>query len=142
MSSDEHDRRCHLSLHLTFCFLGYVSTNYFLRIGAINKAKIPSLLVSCKCDAPPEERDVNPRVVEQTAKRNVKDLDTLRVSAAAPQSHKQGVSMILRAIVSGAPDNGVEKCKNTSSRAHSHPANCMSRQQNAKPISEPPPRAG
>ena len=80
-----------------------------LSTGAIDKAGIPSLLISCKCDAPPEERDVNPRTVELAAKRNVKDLETLRVSSTDPDSHRQGVSMILKAIVSGIAEISAAK---------------------------------
>lgn len=50
---------------------------------------------------------MNPRVIEQTARRKVKDLDTLQVSTHAPESHKQGITMILRAIVSNTPKHAL-----------------------------------
>jgi len=52
---------------------------------------------------------VNPRTVELAAKRNVKDLETLQVSSTNPDSHRQGVSMILKAIVSGIAEASAAK---------------------------------
>ena len=74
-----------------------------LRTGAINKSGIPSLLISCKCDALPGDRDVDPREIELKAKRQLKHLNTLQTSAATSEPNKRGISLILRAIMSSTP---------------------------------------
>ncbi|KAK5175027.1 uncharacterized protein LTR77_000163 [Saxophila tyrrhenica] len=86
---------------------------------AINKTGIPSVLVSCKCDASPEEAEVDPADVENRARRSLKVVDTLQTSASTPETHKRGLSMILRAILSAPPKDEARSSTDTRRRAQS-----------------------
>ena len=72
----------------------------FAQLEAIGKAGIPLVLVSCKCDAGPEDVELDPCDVEQRARRVLKSLNTIQTSAGTPETHKRGLSMILRDILS------------------------------------------
>lgn len=58
--------------------------------------------MSCKCDTPIEEREVDPFEIEQKAKNHLKDLRTVQTSAKDPESHLRGVDLLLRAIVTSS----------------------------------------
>src|SRR5205085_149872 len=83
---------------------------------AINKSGIPSVLVSCKCDASPEEMEVDPADVEHKARRSLKVVDTLQASAGTPETHKRGLSMILRAILSAPPGANASRSSSATRR--------------------------
>lgn len=68
---------------------------------AISKASLPSVLVSCKCDTPPAQREIDPSVVEKKAKSFVSNLKVMQTSGNSPESTKKGLSMILKAIMAG-----------------------------------------
>ena len=76
-------------------------------IRAINKTGIPSVLISCKCDALPEETEVDPTEVEEKARRSLKVVDTLKVSAGTPETHRSGLLSILRAILAAPPSDQI-----------------------------------
>ncbi len=86
---------------------------------AMNMSGIPSVLVSCKCDASPEETEVDRADVEHRARRSLKVVDTLQASAGTPETHKRGLSMILRAILSAPTVNGSRSSSATRKRAQS-----------------------
>ena len=48
-----------------------------------------------------EDRQVDPTEFEQVAKRELKKLNTLQTSAGTPETHKKGIYIILREILSG-----------------------------------------
>jgi len=68
-------------------------------LNAIAKASIPAVLVSCKCDTPLAEREVNPTIVEEGAKKAIRNIDTARISELSPESNKRGILMLLNTIV-------------------------------------------
>ena len=75
-------------------------TDFSVQIDAIGKAGIPSVLVSSKCDTLQGERKIDPAEVEQKAKRSVKNLNTLQTSIRDSETHKRGLSIMLRDILS------------------------------------------
>ena len=85
-----------------------IAADPWINIGAVEKAGIPSLLISCKCDSRPEERDVDPREIELKAKHRLKHLHTLQTSAVSPETNRRGITMILRAIMSSTPGKSSE----------------------------------
>lgn len=70
---------------------------------AISNAGIASVLVSCKCDARPEDIELDPTDVEQRARRSLKHLNSIQAAATTPETHKRALSMILRDILSRPP---------------------------------------
>lgn len=66
---------------------------------AFSNAALPSVFVSCKCDIPPLDRAVDPLIIERGAKRDIKNLITLSMSATSPETHKRGLSMVLSAVL-------------------------------------------
>ena len=140
--SGEHYRRCHLALQSFYSFIVRTTTNLLVRADAIYKSGIPSLLISCKCDAGFEERDVDPTEIEQSAKRQLKNLKTIQTSASTPETHKRGILIILREILSG---NSGKELKHT---RRPSPVSCprhtnspCRRQAYAEFIRQPPPCA-
>ncbi|CAK4030556.1 related to Ras guanyl-nucleotide exchange factor [Lecanosticta acicola] len=73
-------------------------------LNAVTKASLPTFLVSTKCDTPAPEREVDPTVVEQNAKRAISSITTLQTSYLNPGSHKRGIFMLLSTIVNSHPD--------------------------------------
>lgn len=71
---------------------------------AIANAAVPTLLLSCKCDTPQSEREIDPAQVELNAKRAISSITTLQISRD-PESHKRGISVLLNSIVSGIAGN-------------------------------------
>lgn len=74
-----------------------------LSIDAIKNSALPSVLVSCKCDTPTAERELDPIIIEQKARRSISGISTLQTSENGEGSHKQAISMLLRAIIIGSP---------------------------------------
>ncbi|KAK3681546.1 hypothetical protein LTR37_020854 [Vermiconidia calcicola] len=95
-------------------------------LNAINKAGLPSVLISCKCDAPAAECEVDPFQFEDRAKRSIRSLHTLQASAIHPETHKRGLSMILRAILSAPPEQQMRNSSGTRQRAHSNAVRSVS----------------
>ena len=77
------------------------------------------MLISCKCDGPPRERQLDPLIIEQKAKQSVSDLATLQTSVTAPETHKRGISMILKAIIFGHSEDGLHGSSMNRRRAQS-----------------------
>ena len=71
--------------------------------GAITRASLPSVLVSAKCDRPVGERELDPMLIEQKARRSISGIGTLQTSGHSSESQKQAISMILKLILFGAP---------------------------------------
>ncbi|EME48582.1 hypothetical protein DOTSEDRAFT_67582 [Dothistroma septosporum NZE10] len=69
-------------------------------LDAITKASLPTVLISCKCDTPADEREVDPAQVEQNAKRAINNISTLQISEYHPETHRRGIFMLLNTIVS------------------------------------------
>jgi len=80
-----------------------LSTDCSASTGAIRKAELPSALVSCKCDTPPADREVDPSAIEQKARKSVSGLSTFQTSEANLDSHKRAIASILRSVVFGDP---------------------------------------
>ncbi|KAI7589764.1 ras GEF [Hortaea werneckii] len=72
---------------------------------AIRKASIPSLLVSAKCDTPTADRELDPSMVEQKARRSINGVGTLQSSHSSIDEHKKAMSVLLRNIIFGAQDD-------------------------------------
>ena len=77
----------------------------FAQTAAIRKSNLPSLLVSAKCDTPVKERELDPTIIEQKARRSISGVDTLQTSLAGPDNHLQAMHVILRAIIFGELDS-------------------------------------
>ncbi|KAI7528042.1 ras GEF, partial [Hortaea werneckii] len=71
---------------------------------AIRKASIPSLLVSAKCDMPTADRELDPSMVEQKARRSINGVGTLQSSRSSIDEHKKAMSVLLRNIIFGTQD--------------------------------------
>ncbi|KAL9113250.1 MAG: hypothetical protein Q9227_002585 [Pyrenula ochraceoflavens] len=65
---------------------------------ALFASTVPSLLVSCKCDNPPQLRQVAPGIVRQ-ASFALGGIDAQQTSANVPESQKRCISIILRQIL-------------------------------------------
>jgi len=61
------------------------------------------MLVSCKCDTPAAKRELDPTVIEKTARRSISGIGTLQTSEGSQESHRQAMSMILHQIIFGEP---------------------------------------
>ncbi|WPH03401.1 Hypothetical protein R9X50_00628100 [Acrodontium crateriforme] len=68
-------------------------------LSAVDKASLPSVLISCKCDTPLNHRQIDYTAIEQQAKRKIPTLRTLQTSETSPDSYSQAISLILRTIV-------------------------------------------
>lgn len=87
---------------------------------AITKSSLPTALVACKCDTPPAEREVNPFIIEQNAKRVNKNIASLQVSELDPESHKRGMLLVLNAVVSASPEPASKFRRGASLRRRAH----------------------
>jgi len=67
---------------------------------AIDKASVPSLLVSCKCDIDPSERQLDPSRVEQRAKSVRRKINTLQISDTSTSTQVEAVVNMVRAVCS------------------------------------------
>ncbi|KAI9696898.1 MAG: hypothetical protein M1820_007973 [Bogoriella megaspora] len=84
-------------------------------LNAIHKASLPCVLVSCKCDNHPTDRQVDPNKVEQRAKSFVKDISTVQTARTSSATQKQCMSVILRSILSN-PDTTESQDRDSSRR--------------------------
>ena len=72
----------------------------FLEPDALHKAHLPSVLVACKCDSHPTNREVDPSMVDQEAKSVHADINTFQTQDSSSESQKRCLSVILRLITS------------------------------------------
>ncbi|KAF2172529.1 hypothetical protein M409DRAFT_63188 [Zasmidium cellare ATCC 36951] len=86
---------------------------------AITKASLPTILVSCKCDTPPSERELDPEQVEKRAKDAIASLGTLQISEIRPESHKRGIFMILNNIINSQQEEHLRSSSASRRRAQS-----------------------
>lgn len=64
------------------------------KLDAFARAALPTLVVSCKCDAP--QRQLNPNSIEQVG--IVGGYDTMQTSGTSPESQKKCLAAILGMI--------------------------------------------
>ena len=64
------------------------------KLDAFARAALPTLVVSCKCDAP--QRQLNPNSIEQVG--IVGGYDTMQTSGTSPDSQKKCLAAILGMI--------------------------------------------
>lgn len=72
----------------------------FLEPDALHQAHLPSVLVACKCDNHPVNREVDPSMVDQEAKSAHADINTFQTQDSSSESQKRCLSVILRLIIS------------------------------------------
>ncbi|KAI5270328.1 ras GEF [Aureobasidium subglaciale] len=65
-------------------------------LNALEKASVPSVLVSNKCDK--ADRQLDPNNIEQRAKAILRSLDTLQSSILHVDSHAKGLASLLKAV--------------------------------------------
>ena len=94
-----HARRCLLR---SLQRLQYGHTDGFGLPGAIQKAALPSVLVSAKCDTPASKRQVDPNEIERKARRSITGISTLQTTEGNVEDHKRAISIILRSILFGS----------------------------------------
>ena len=99
-------------------------------LAAIQKAAIPSVLVSCKCDTHPAERQVDPTGIELKARQAVKTLQTLQASAGHPETYKRGLAMLVKSVVHG---EAAQQARDASANRRRAQSNAL------RPISPRPP---
>ncbi|TKA37794.1 hypothetical protein B0A54_09796 [Friedmanniomyces endolithicus] len=63
-------------------------------LNAIHKASLPTMLISSKCDG---ERQLDPAMIEQKARRSISGIGTLQTSGHSVDSQKRAIFMILKA---------------------------------------------
>ena len=71
----------------------------FLELDALHKAHLPSVLVACKCDNHPVNREVDPSKVNQKAKSVHADINTFQAQDSSSESQRRCLSVILRLII-------------------------------------------
>lgn len=88
-----------LCCYLQLSGLGIVvlADHGFKKLEAFARLQLPALVVSCKCDAPQPQRQINPNSIEQVG--TVSGYETMQTSAASPDSQKKCVNMILSMII-------------------------------------------
>lgn len=69
-------------------------------LNALHQAHLPSVLVACKCDNHPVNREVDPSMVDQEAKSAHADINTFQTQDSSSESQKRCLSVILRLIIS------------------------------------------
>ncbi|GAB7322496.1 hypothetical protein MBLNU13_g03429t1 [Cladosporium sp. NU13] len=87
-------------------------------------AALPSVLISCKCDTAPAERELDPVGVEASAKRAVKSLRAVQTSLASPETFKMGLATLVKAVVTG--DTSQQGFAGTRQRAQSNAVRSVS----------------
>ncbi|KAK5119278.1 hypothetical protein LTR85_007634 [Meristemomyces frigidus] len=95
-------------------------------LNAIKNSALPSVLVSSKCDTPSGERELDPLVIEQQARRSISGISTLQTSETGDGAHKLAISMILRAIILGNSDDHTRSASATRKRAQSNAVRSVS----------------
>src|SRR3954453_6280621 len=76
----------------------HYTANKILFIDASRGSGLPCVLVSCKCDNPPPIRQLEPGTLGQLG-GSLGRVDTRQPSSSKPQTQKQCISIILRAIL-------------------------------------------
>ncbi|KAL8797233.1 MAG: hypothetical protein Q9195_000700 [Heterodermia aff. obscurata] len=71
-------------------------------LSAFSKAALPTVLVSSKCDNPPNSWEVDAGKVEGFCTQ-LDGVESFQTSATAPETHKRCVSVILRNIIAESP---------------------------------------
>lgn len=99
-------------------------------LAAIQRAATPSVLVSCKCDTHPAERQVDPTGIELKARQAVKTLQTLQASVAHPETYKRGLAMLVKSVVHG---EAAQQARDASANRRRAQSNAL------RPISPRPP---
>jgi|ERR1700733_14406613 hypothetical protein len=79
-------------------FPQHYTANKFLFIDASLGSGLPCVLVSCKCDNPPPVRQLEPGTLGQLG-GSFGNVDTRQTSASKPQTQKQCISIVLKAIL-------------------------------------------
>ena len=88
---------------MLFVSLYMIAAHADLRVNvdAIRKASLPSVLISAKCDTPIEERQVDPVMIEQKARRSISGISTLQTTRRSVDEQKHAIFTILKAVVLG-----------------------------------------
>ena len=73
---------------------------------AIDKTPLISVLVACKCEIPPERRQLHPQMVERKASASLSKITAHQVSQASPESYKKGLAVLLQRLINAIPSNG------------------------------------
>ena len=94
-----------IAIHILICMPPVTQNiaNCSQNPAAITRASLPSVLVSAKCDIPVGERELDPMLIEQKARRSINGIGTLQTSGYSLDSQKQAISMMLKLILFGAP---------------------------------------
>ncbi|KAK0290907.1 hypothetical protein LTR35_001628 [Friedmanniomyces endolithicus] len=71
-------------------------------LNAIHKACLPTVLISSKCDG---ERQLDPAMIEQKARRSISGIGTLQTNGQGVESQKRAIFMILKAVILGYSEN-------------------------------------
>jgi hypothetical protein len=85
-------------LHTFPCFSTFAPLINSYSIDASRASGLPCVLVSCKCDTPPPVRQLEPGTLSQLG-GTFGSVDTRQTSASKPQTQKQCISIVLRAIL-------------------------------------------
>ncbi|KAK3106794.1 hypothetical protein LTR53_018055, partial [Teratosphaeriaceae sp. CCFEE 6253] len=72
-------------------------------LSAIRKASLPSVLISTNSDTPVAERELDPTMIEQNARRSISGIGTLQVTRRSLDEQKRAIFMILKQIIQGLP---------------------------------------
>ncbi|EMC95338.1 hypothetical protein BAUCODRAFT_578020 [Baudoinia panamericana UAMH 10762] len=102
-------------------------------LNAINRAELPSVLVSSKCDTPAGKRELDPAFIERKARASISGISTLQTSEESQESNKRAISMILKAIVLGIPGSSSIVSFNSSANRRRAQSNAV------RPVSPRPP---
>jgi hypothetical protein len=68
-------------------------------IEIMSTTHLPFTLLACKCDQHPAHREVDPSVVEQKAKSFLGEIRVFQSSQALPETQRECVTFIIRAVV-------------------------------------------
>lgn len=86
-------------------------------VDAVDKALLPSVLVSCKCDLEAPQRQLDPRDIEQRAKTVLRKINTVQVSVANKGIQKQTVILMIRAVCASKDPAAAARRRTMSSTA-------------------------
>ncbi|KAK0257088.1 hypothetical protein LTS09_007993 [Friedmanniomyces endolithicus] len=85
-------------------------------LNAIHKASLPTMLISSKCDG---ERQLDPAMIEQKARRSISGIGTLQTSGHSVDSQKRAIFMILKAVILGHSETKPRNVSPSRQRAQS-----------------------
>lgn len=66
---------------------------------AVNHMSLPSVLAACKCDIDDDDRQLEPKRIEQRASSAFDKITTLQTSEAYSEPFRKAISAILRKVV-------------------------------------------